>query len=93
MSRDSRTTAPAATRTHRGRRIALLVTIVALVALVALVAGAGGFEMEQWRAEAACGREDVAPEGASSWSLGWSWAPPGFTCTYGDGTTLRSLWW
>lgn len=65
MSRDSRTTAPAATRTHRGRRIALLVTIVALVALVALVAGAGGFEMEQWRAEAACGREDVAPEGAS----------------------------
>lgn len=81
-------TLPPPTRTS-GRRVAVL----AIVALVILVAGAGYFAFGQWRAEAACGREDVAPAGASSWTLGWSWVPPGFTCTYEDGTTLRSLWW
>ena len=67
-------------------------TAAALVLLV-VVGGALFFRIGWTRASNACTRDDVAPAGSSGAANDWSWWPPGFTCTWDDGTSRTSLWW
>lgn len=51
------------------------------------------------RMDRACTLDATAPAGASlaTVELGWSWAPPGFACTWdgtdGQSVTVVKLWW
>lgn len=64
-----------------------------LIVVLLAVAGAAYFSLGWRRMDSACSRDDVAPATASGVEYGWSWSPPGFQCTYSDGTVKRSLWW
>ena len=62
------------------------------VAVVLLVLALVYVRVGWWRMEAACTTESVGGRPVSSVAFGWSWTPPGFTCTYADGSTESSLW-
>ncbi|HJR90018.1 MAG TPA: hypothetical protein VJ782_07695 [Aeromicrobium sp.] len=76
--------------THRRRWVCMIVSV--LLPLVLLVALAAYVRVGWWRMEAEC---IATPPGAPVYDtveFGWSWFPPGFTCTYDDGRVKRSLW-
>ena len=84
---------PGPTRPRWGRRV-----VVTTIALLVLAAGVSlYFAVGSHRMDTACSRDATSPTGvASSVSHGWSWVPPGFTCTWStpDGDVERtSLWW
>lgn len=66
------------------RLAGVLVVAVVLLALYVRV----GWD----RMEAACSADPPGAPVRATVEHGWSWTPPGFTCTYDDGTTRRSLW-
>jgi hypothetical protein len=66
---------------------------ILLPVLVAAVSTVVYLRVGWWNMESACSA--TPPGGSTDWtsvSFGWSWAPPGFTCTYDDGRVWRSLW-
>lgn len=71
-------------------------TVVAI-----LIVGAIAFPVVgRQHAEQACALDTSVPIGAdgSSWTTSWSWAPPGFACTWpsedgADDITVSQLWW
>lgn len=84
-----------ASRTRWLVRVAVALVTATLLATVALLYVAVG-----WRQmDAACRLETSVPPDAAGTTaeLGWSWAPPGFACTWpGSGSqdvTVTKLWW
>lgn len=62
------------------------------VAAALLVLALAYVRVGWWRMETACTAEPPGGRPVSSVAFGWSWTPPGFICTYGDGRTETSLW-
>ncbi|HEU5042614.1 MAG TPA: hypothetical protein VFT75_00595 [Nocardioidaceae bacterium] len=76
-----------ATRRRVRRALPVLVVVVACVVVVL------GYVRIGWdRMVTACTSDSPRHHPTSSVEFGWSWSPPGFTCTYGDGTAETSLW-
>ena len=71
------------------RRRAVLVALLLVGVLAVTVAY---LRVGWWRMESACSLEGASGSTQRSVSYGWSWQPPGFRCTYGDGVTATSLW-
>lgn len=73
--------------------------IGAAVLVIALVTALAYFALGWQRMDAACSTDAAVPQGASPSSVGyaWSWAPPGFACTWdgadGQPVTVVKLWW
>lgn len=75
--------------TPKKTRHALLSSAAIIAVLVAVLA----YSALGWkRMDRACSTDVYWPEGASAVGMSWSWMPPGFECTYSDGTVHRSLW-
>ena len=84
-----------ASRTRWLVRVAVVLVTATLIATASLLYAALG-----WRQmDVACSQESAAPPGAlgASVEFGWSWAPPGFSCTWpaqdSGEVTVTKLWW
>ncbi|GAA5156698.1 hypothetical protein GCM10023340_45240 [Nocardioides marinquilinus] len=67
------------------------VAVLLVVVLLPVVATAY-YRVGWWRMESACSLSDATGSVHDSVSYAWTWSPPGFTCTYDDGSTETSLW-
>lgn len=66
---------------------------MAAVALTAVVVLPPVYYRVGWdRMEQACGADPPGAPGWRSVAFDWSWAPPGFSCTYDTGVRRTSLW-
>lgn len=78
-------------RARSRRRRAVLGVVLVLILAVAVAAY---MRLGWWQMDAVCSTDAAVPAGATSGSAsyGWSWVPPGFTCTWGD-VSVTKLWW
>ena len=74
--------------------------VVAGVTVVVIVIAALAYYAAGWqRMDSACSSDAAVPQGANADSVAfaWSWAPPGFACTWdgadGEPVTVVKLWW